>query len=64
MEKWNTANEGLYTSMSGEKVLQQDWSYPALFNTSDKACWFLIHEADVNRDYSGSKLSNTVDKSK
>jgi len=63
MEKWNTANEGLYTSMSAEKVLQQDWCYPALFNSSDKDCWFLIHEADVNRNYCGSKLSNAVDKS-
>ena len=64
MEKWNTANEDLYTSMSGQKVLQQDWCYPALFNTSDKACWFLLHEGDVDRNYCGTKLSNAVDSAK
>jgi hypothetical protein len=64
MEKWNTANEGLYAATSGEKVLQQDWSYPALFNTPDKTCWYLLHESDVNRNYCASKLSNVVDKEK
>lgn len=62
MEKWNTANEGLYMAMSDDKVQQQDWCYPALFNTADKACWFLLHEADVNRDYCGTKLSNTANR--
>lgn len=62
MEKWNTANEGLYTVMSDDKVQQQDWCYPALFNTADKACWFLLHEADVNRDYCGTKLSNAANR--
>jgi hypothetical protein len=42
---------------------QQSWCYPALFNLPDNNCWYLIHEADVNRGYCGSKLSNTVDKS-
>jgi len=64
MEKWNTANEGLYNAMSEDRVQQQERCYPALFNTSDKACWYLIHEADVNRSYCGSKLSNAADKSK
>jgi alpha-glucosidase len=63
MEKWNTANEGLYKAMSDDNV-QQDWSYPALFNTSDKACWFLLHEAGLDSSYCGSKLSNVVEKSK
>ena len=62
MEKWNPANEGLYIIMNDDKV-QQSWGYPALFNTPDKACWFLIHEADVNSSYCGSKLSNEFDKS-
>jgi alpha-glucosidase len=64
MEQWNTANEGLYTPMNNEKVLTQEWCYPALFNTSDKACWFLLHEADVNRNYCGTKLSNVADSTK
>lgn len=63
MEKWNPANEGLYTAMSNDKVQQQEWCYPALFNTGDSACWFLLHESDVNRSYCGSKLSNTADAS-
>jgi alpha-glucosidase len=64
MEKWNPANEGLYTAMNKEKVLTQEWCYPALFNTNDKACWFLLHEADLNRTYCGTKLSNAADSSK
>lgn len=62
MEQWNTANEGLYTAMSNDKVQQQEWCYPALFNTADSACWFLLHESDVNRSYCGAKLSNLEEK--
>ena len=64
MEKWNPANEGLYTAMSEDKVQQQEWCYPALFHTKDTACWFLLHEADVNSTYCGTKLSNTAESSK
>jgi hypothetical protein len=63
MEKFNPANEGLYSTMVDGSI-QQDWGYPALFNTPDKACWYLIHEADVNRNYCGSKLSNAAEKTK
>jgi hypothetical protein len=63
MEKWNTANEGLYRTMNDDNV-QQEWGYPALFSSTDNACWYLIHEADVNRSYCGSKLSNLIDKSR
>jgi alpha-glucosidase len=62
MEKWDLANEGLYTFIRDESA-RQSWGYPALFNTPDSACWFLIHEADVNRNYCASKLSNVADKS-
>jgi hypothetical protein len=64
LEKWNTANEGLYTVMNKEKVLSGDWCYPALFNTPDKDCWFLLHEADVTGNYCGTKLSNVGDSTK
>jgi hypothetical protein len=63
MQKWNPANEGLYAGMSREKVRQDEWCYPALFSTSDSACWFLLHESDVNSNYCGSKLKNVDEKS-
>ncbi len=62
LEKWNPANEGLYSAMTDDNV-QQSWCYPALFSTTDDACWYLIHEADVDRNYCGSKLSNIAEKS-
>ncbi|MDX9812567.1 MAG: glycoside hydrolase family 97 catalytic domain-containing protein [Bacteroidales bacterium] len=62
LEKWNAANEGLYSTMNDDNV-QQSWCYPALFNAADDACWYLIHEADVDRNYCGSKLSNITEKS-
>lgn len=63
MEKWDMANEGPYFKVKDEK-LQQTWGYPALFNSSnDSACWYLIHEADLNRTYCGTKLSNVADNS-
>jgi hypothetical protein len=64
MEKWNPANEGLYTVMSDDKVQKQEWCYPALFKLKDSACWYLLHEADLNRTYCGTKLSNTVDETR
>ncbi len=63
MEKWNAPNEGYYTAMKNEKVLKQEWCYPALFQPEDKSCWFLLHEADVDRNYCGTKLSNIADSS-
>jgi hypothetical protein len=63
LEKFNTANEGLYGMMKDGNE-QKDWGYPALFNTPDKSCWYLIHEADVNRAYCGTKLTNYADKTK
>lgn len=61
LEKWNPANEGLYTLMSDDKVQKQEWCYPALFQTKDASCWYLLHEADLNQTYCGTKLSNIVD---
>ncbi len=64
MEKWNTANEGLYTAINNGKAPSGEWGYPALFNTGNKDCWFLLHESDVNRNYCGTKLNNATDSSK
>jgi alpha-glucosidase len=62
MEKWDLGNEGLYTFVKNDS-LQQSWGYPALFNSPDTLCWYLIHEADVDRSYCGSRLSNVTSKS-
>jgi alpha-glucosidase len=64
LEKWNTANEKFYDVMKGDNATKQDWCYPALFQTPDSMCYFLLHEADVNRTYCGSKLSNIANPSK
>lgn len=61
-EKWNPANEGLYSAMAGDKTQQEEWGYPALFQTKEKNCWFLLHESAVDGNYCGSKLSNKSDK--
>jgi alpha-glucosidase len=62
MERFDLSSEVLYSYMENDS-LQQEWGYPALFNTDGSNCWYLIHEADVNRSYCASRLSNTVDKS-
>jgi len=61
LEKWNPANEGLYAASDNGTITQQEWCYPALFNTADKSSWYLLHEADLDRTYCGTKLSNTKD---
>ena len=61
MEKWNPANEGLYSSMVGDAIQQNDWGYPALFQTKDNS-WFLMHESALDGSYCGSKLSNSAEK--
>ncbi len=62
LEKWNTANEGLYHAMTSDSV-RQDWCYPALFNIPGTDKWFLIHEAALDSTYCGTKLSNIADAS-
>ena len=62
MEKFDLSNEALYTYMKGDSI-QRSWGYPALFCLNDSSCWYLIHEADVNRSYCCSRLSNVADKS-
>lgn len=57
LQKFDLSNEGLYNHMKDDQA-QQDWSYPALFHVGNNACWYLVHEADVDRDYCASKLSN------
>ncbi len=62
LEPWTPGNENLYTMIRGDSV-QQHWGLPALFCTADTACWFLIHESDVDRNSCATRLSNTADRS-
>lgn len=57
LQKFDLSNEGLYYK-SNTAEDQQNWCYPALFNTPDSACWYLIHEAGLDRSYCATKLSN------
>ena len=63
MEKFDLSSEVLYSYMENDSV-QQEWGYPALFNTNDPDCWYLIHEADVDRSYCASRLSNVAERSR
>ncbi len=38
--------------------MQGNWCYPALFHAADSSCWCLLHEADLDRSYCATKLSN------
>lgn len=62
LEKWNPANEALYSTLTNDSI-QQSWCYPALFNSTGSNYWYLLHEADIDRNYCGSKLSNTIERS-
>ncbi|SHM49594.1 Glycosyl-hydrolase 97 C-terminal, oligomerisation [Chitinophaga jiangningensis] len=58
LEKWNPPNELLYSVMSDTSVQKGEWGYPGLFKSKHDSCWFLLHEADLNGSYCGTKLSN------
>ncbi|WP_245989178.1 glycoside hydrolase family 97 protein [Pelobium manganitolerans] len=65
LQKWNPANEGLYTAMEGAKnTVHQEWCYPALFNSETEKSWFLLHEAGLDETYCGTKLSDALDTTK
>ena len=57
LEKFDLSNEGLYDKMI-DGTREEKWCYPALFETTKGNCWYLIHEAEVNRSYCATKLSN------
>lgn len=61
LQKFDLSNENIYNKMNGDEE-QRDWSYPALFQATDSSCWYLVHEADVNREYCATKLSNINNK--
>ncbi|WP_291909082.1 glycoside hydrolase family 97 protein [Chitinophaga sp. CB10] len=57
LQPWNTPNESYYDTLGK----QGEWCYPALFQSQNESCWVLLHEADLNGTYCGTKLSNTGD---
>ncbi|MBN1183897.1 MAG: glycoside hydrolase family 97 catalytic domain-containing protein [Bacteroidales bacterium] len=57
LQKFDLSNEGLYLKMNDSKT-SGDWCYPALFKSTGNNCWYLVHEADVDRNYCATKLSN------
>ncbi|MBN2274224.1 MAG: glycoside hydrolase family 97 catalytic domain-containing protein [Bacteroidales bacterium] len=57
LQKFDLSNEGLYRKMNDANI-QGNWCYPALFQAADSSCWYLIHEADLDRNYGATKLSN------
>ena len=57
LQKFDLSNEGLYKkSVTAQE--KGDWCYPVLFNGGTNKCWYLIHEADVDRGYCATKLSS------
>ncbi len=62
LQKFDLSNESVYDKMQdGSK--QGDWCYPALFKSTEEELWYLIHEADVDRGYAATKLSNSIKES-
>ncbi|SKB31863.1 Glycosyl-hydrolase 97 C-terminal, oligomerisation [Alkalitalea saponilacus] len=58
LQDFDLSNEHLYTKMKDAQS-GGDWGYPALFNTPDTGCWYLIHEAGLDRTYCATKLNNS-----
>lgn len=57
LQKFDLSNEGLYRKMNDANI-QGNWCYPALFHAADSSCWCLLHEANLDRSYCATKLSN------
>jgi hypothetical protein len=58
LEKFNTANEGLYSMMKDGDTTGAIRHYSIRPTT----CWYLPHEADINRSCCGTKLTNYAEK--
>ena len=61
LQKFDLSNEKLFDRMNSSDI-QDNWGYPALFHSPDSSCWYLVHEADLDRNYCATKLSNLEDK--
>lgn len=58
LQKFVRSYEGFYPEQNNN-FKTGEWGYPALFQTnSNSANWMLITEADIDRNYCATKLSN------
>ena len=62
LQRFDLSNENLFDQMNHANV-QGNWGYPALFLTPDSTAWYLLHEADLDRTYAATKLSNLAEAS-
>ncbi|MDR6197505.1 alpha-glucosidase [Siphonobacter sp. BAB-5404] len=63
LQKFVTSYEGFYPDQK-DSTLTGEWGYPALFKTGNQEpCWALLTEANVDRNYCATKLSNRLSKS-
>ncbi len=59
MQRFVTSYEGDFPHQKNV-IDQGEWGYPALFRFDGSSCWALISEADIDRTYCATKLSNTA----
>ena len=59
MQRFVTSYEGDFPHQK-DVIDQGEWGYPALFRFDGSSCWALISEADIDRTYCATKLSNTA----
>lgn len=60
LQQFVRSYEGFYPEQDKD-FKEGEWGYPALFKTPGAAeCWGLITEADLDRNYCATKLTNTA----
>lgn len=63
LQRFVTSYEGFYPAQK-DSTVAGEWGYPALFKMGDQdPCWALLTEANVDRTYCATKLSNQENKS-
>lgn len=58
MQRFVTSYEGEFPHEKGN-ITQGEWGYPSLLKVDREDCWALISEADIDRNYCATKLSNS-----
>ena len=59
MQHFVTSYEGDFPHQK-DNIAQGEWGYPSLLCIDGSSCWALISEADIDRNYCATKLSNTA----